>query len=61
MFMAYVDKLGVLRAQTLLPEKALGQRKEALKQFVFDHKPDLIVLNSRLVRVRVRVRLRVRV
>ena len=26
--MAYVDKLGVLRAQKLLPDKAMSQKKE---------------------------------
>ena len=31
MYLAYVDKLGVLRAQTMLPEKAIGSKKEVTK------------------------------
>ena len=31
LFLAYVDKLGVLRAQTMLPDKAIGSKKEVIK------------------------------
>jgi hypothetical protein len=44
--MAFVDKMGVLRAQYLLPEKAYIQKRDVLKRFISDNKPEIIILNS---------------
>lgn len=45
-FMAYVDKNGVLRAHETLPEKALNTKGERLRSFILEHLPDVIVLNA---------------
>ena len=35
--MAYVDKLGVLKAQKILPDKAIGQKKEVTRRTHMTH------------------------
>jgi transcriptional accessory protein Tex/SPT6 len=45
--MAYVDAEGTLRAQKPIPDTIWKSHKEsALKEFIFDHRPDVIVVNS---------------
>ena len=45
--LAYVDAEGTLRAQKPITDKIWKTHKEStLKDFIFDHRPDLIVLNS---------------
>eukprot|EP01038_Epipyxis_sp_PR26KG_P004105 gene4105-5855_t len=45
-FFAFVDKDGALKAHDLLPSRAISSRKDKIKKFIFDHRPDLIVVNS---------------
>eukprot|EP01034_Spumella_vulgaris_P023707 gene23707-29953_t len=46
LFMAFVNKDGVLRSHDLLPVQAASQKMDRIKQFIVANKPDLIVLNA---------------
>lgn len=45
-FMAFVDKNGVLRSHDLIPERILSSKKQILTNFMLECQPDLIVINS---------------
>lgn len=44
--MVYVDRDGVVIATDLIPFKTIAQRKERIKHFLFEYRPDVIALNS---------------
>mmetsp|Transcript_22708 Transcript_22708/g.37888 ORF Transcript_22708/g.37888 Transcript_22708/m.37888 type:complete len:2014 (+) Transcript_22708:62-6103(+) len=44
--MAFVNKDGTLRAHDLIPAKVLSLKNDRIKQFIVDHRPDVIVLNA---------------
>jgi transcription elongation factor SPT6 len=46
LFMAFVNKDGVLRSHDLLPTQATSQKMDRIKQFIVANRPDLIVLNA---------------
>lgn len=44
--MAAVDVNGVLTGQFIIAPQVMGQRKEKIKAFLYEHRPELIVINS---------------
>jgi hypothetical protein len=44
--MVVIDKHGVVKAHSVLPERANTQKRERLGSFLRDHRPDVVVLNA---------------
>jgi transcription elongation factor SPT6 len=46
LYLAYVDRNGVLRGHDLLPAKAMNERKEKIMKFLVQYTPNVIAINA---------------